>query len=373
VPYRFIARGACIGVLLCFTFALRGQTPDQVLVVVNKRSAISREIGSYYIQKRGVPLVNLVTLSTKAEEDADRAQFNREIEGPIGDFLKSRGLTEKILYIVLTSGVPLRIKGKGEGLRSETASVDSELTLLYARLRGTSVPLAGPAPNPFFRQRDAPFRHPWFPLYLVTRLDGYDMRDMKALVDRALRAPGAASRPGRFVIDLKAREYDEGNQWLRNAALLLPKDRLVLDETAKVIENIGGVIAYAGWGSNDTDRKHRFLRFEWLPGAIATEFVSTDGRTFRRPPDAWEIRGSWDDPKQFFAGSPQSLTADYIHEGASGASGQVDEPFLQFCPRPEFVLPAYASGRNLAESFYMGIPGLSWMNVVVGDPLMRLK
>jgi hypothetical protein len=37
------------------------------------------------------------------------------------------------------------------------------------------------------------------------------------------------------------------------------------------------------------------------------------------------------------------------------------------------VLPAYYSGRTLAESFYLGIPGLSWMNVVIGDPLMRLK
>ena len=67
------------------------------------------------------------------------------------------------------------------------------------------------------------------------------------------------------------------------------------------------------------------------------------------------------------------MAADYIHEGASGVSGHVDEPYLQYCPRPEFVLPAYSSGRNLAESFYMGIPALSWMNVVVGDPLMRLK
>ena len=30
-------------------------------------------------------------------------------------------------------------------------------------------------------------------------------------------------------------------------------------------------------------------------------------------------------------------------------------------------------GRNLAESFYMGIPALSWMNVVIGDPLMKLQ
>jgi uncharacterized protein (TIGR03790 family) len=67
------------------------------------------------------------------------------------------------------------------------------------------------------------------------------------------------------------------------------------------------------------------------------------------------------------------MAADYIREGASAVSGQVEEPFLQYCPRPDFILPAYNSGRNLAESFYMGIPAVSWMNVVVGDPLMRLR
>ena len=136
--------------------------------------------------------------------------------------------------------------------------------------------------------------------------------------------------------------------------------------------DIKDVIAYASWGSNDFDRKQRFLHFQWLPGAIATEFVSTDARTFKRPPDRWNI-GPWGDKSAWFYGAPQTLIADYLHEGASGVGGQVDEPFLTYCPRPDFVLPAYFQGRNLAESFYMGIPGLSWMNVVIGDPLMRLQ
>ena len=67
------------------------------------------------------------------------------------------------------------------------------------------------------------------------------------------------------------------------------------------------------------------------------------------------------------------MSADYIHEGATAASGHVSEPFLSGCPRPEYVLPAYYSGRTMAESYYLGIPGLSWMNIVIGDPLMRLR
>jgi uncharacterized protein (TIGR03790 family) len=358
-----------VALLLPALSKLLAQTPDQVLVVVNKQSAASREIGDYYIQKRGIPLSNRCMVDVAPDESVSRPDYETRIEAPIASFLKSHGLREKILYIVLTTGVPLRIPATENGSKpdSDGSAVDSELTLLYRRMRGEKLPLAGPIPNPFFGQRDTPFRHPLFPVYLVNRLDAYTMADMKALVDRAL----VAHNTGKFVIDLRADDSTPGNQWLSNAALLLPKDRVIMDSTAAVLAGIHDVIAYASWGSNDHDHKHRLLHNQWLPGAIATEFVSTDGRTFRPPPAIWEL-GTWADQKSWYAGAPQSLTADYIHEGASGASGQVDEPYLAYCPRPDFVLPAYYSGRNLAESFYMGIPGLSWMNVVIGDPLMRL-
>jgi len=132
------------------------------------------------------------------------------------------------------------------------------------------------------------------------------------------------------------------------------------------------VIGYASWGSNDANRRRRFLGFHWLPGAIMTEYVSTNGRTFARPPDHWTVGNDWKSPEALFDGSPQSLTADYLLEGATGASGHVYEPYLALTPRPEFVLPAYYNGRNLAESYYLGIRGLSWQNIVVGDPLCSL-
>ena len=348
----------------------QAQTPAQVLVVINKRSPISSSIGQYYMRQRHIPPGNLCTIDTADENDISHDIYVSDIETPIGKCLKRKNLTESILYIVTTQGVPLRVGGTGSTaqLKNTGASVDSELTLLYQKLHGATIPLEGPVPNPFFQKRDAPFRHPQFPMYMVTRLAGYDMADLKALVDRAL----LARNTGKFVIDLRADNATPGNQWLRAAALLIPKDRLILDDSATVLYGIKDVIAYASWGSNDFDRHQRNVHFEWLPGAIATEFVSTDARTFKRPPDTWNI-GSWGDKAAWFMGAPQTLIADYLHEGASGAGGQVDEPYLGFCPRPDFVLPAYFQGRNLAESFYMGITGLSWMNVVIGDPLMHLQ
>ncbi len=66
------------------------------------------------------------------------------------------------------------------------------------------------------------------------------------------------------------------------------------------------------------------------------------------------------------------MTADYIHEGATGASGHVYEPYLGMNPRPDILLPSYYRGHNLADSFYLSIPRLSWQNVVIGDPLCSL-
>ena len=352
---------------LLLTPAAWPQQPDQVLVVANSKSPVSRQIADYYIEKRAIPLANLCIIDTDPAEVIPRESYTRDIEPAIGNFLRTHNLVEKILYIVLTSGVPLQIRGDDAGMENTGASVDSELTLLYGRLHGHTYPIAGALANPFYQQRDTPFRHPAFPVYLVTRLAAWDLAEMKGLVDRSL----AARNTGKIVFDLRADNETDGNQWMRTAALLLPKDRVVLDDTAKILTGVENVIGYASWGSNDRDRKHRFTGFHWLPGGLAIEYVSTDARTFSRPPNSWDL-GNWKDNKTWFAGAPQSLTADLLHEGATAATGHVNEPYLHLNPRPDYVFPAYIGGRNLAESVYIGIPGLSWMNVAIGDPLMKL-
>lgn len=350
------------------TAAVFGQTAENVLVVVNQSSNASRRIGEYYIHQRQIPLANLCRIKTADLEEISRAVYEAEIERSVARCLQAHQLVERILYIATTLGVPLKIKGSGQGMATDAASVDSELTLLYGMLKGSTVHLAGPLPSPFYRQMKARFEHRQFPIYLVTRLAGYDFADVAAMIDHSVEARNR----GRFVFDLKAGGSDGGgNDWLLQAAHSLPADRVVLEESGHVLYNQRDVIGYAAWGSNDRDRKQRLLGFEWLPGAIATEFVSTDGRTFARPPDEWNIT-TWEDRAHFFAGSPQTLTADYIHEGASGASGHVYEPYLATTPHPQYLFPAYFSGRNLAESYYLSMPSLSWQNIVVGDPLCKI-
>jgi uncharacterized protein (TIGR03790 family) len=347
---------------------LAAQTAANVLVVVNKQSAVSQRIGAYYVKHREIPLAQVCTIDTHEADEIERDVYNREIEAPIDRFLHANRLADKIWYIVTTLGVPLRIKGIGEGTQTEIAAVDSELAALYARDHGITVVLRGAAGNPYFKQTETPFGHPRIPIYMVTRLAGYDFEDVRTIIDRSL----AAKNEGMWVLDARADNNTPGNEWLRLAAARLPKERVILENSGDVVYDKKNVIGYASWGSNDPDRHKRHLGFDWLPGAVATEYVSTNARTFSRPPDSWNI-GTWKNPLGWFYGSPQTMTADLIHEGATLATGHVAEPYLELNPRPDILLPAYAGGRNFAESFYLSIPAISWQNVAIGDPLCRLK
>jgi len=356
--------------VLIFTASLAPAEVDghSVLLVVNDNSPVSRNIADYYARRRSIPQANICHIRASEEETIPRGQYDMQVAAPIAGYLRTSGLAETVLYIVTTMGVPLRIMGTGD-VDGDQAAVDSELTLLYLDMRRRAPhPLKGSLPNPFYGKRDSAFAHPQFPMYLVTRLAAYDFDGVKAIIDRSLQA----ANKGKFVIDAKDSFDNGGDEWLKTAAVLLPKERVVLDTSTKVLYGLSDVIGYAGWGSNDTNRHQRFLGFKWLPGALVTEFVSTDARTFKKPPDSWNLGTNWTTPAGLFAGSPQTMTADYLLEGATAATGHVYEPYLIQTPHPEILLPAYYQGRNLAESYYLSIRSLSWQNVVIGDPLCSL-
>ena len=92
---------------------------------------------------------------------------------------------------------------------------------------------------------------------------------------------------------------------------------------------------------------------EWVNGSIADTAVSTGGRSFN-----WGTSYG------------QSLIADLLEDGVSGAKGYVYEPYLTAVGLPSTFLPVYASVTTLpkvtaAANLYTG-----WMGVVVGDPKM---
>jgi uncharacterized protein (TIGR03790 family) len=347
-----------------------GQTSANVLLVVNRSSPVSVEIGEYYAAKRGVPREQVLSIEAPTADQIDRRTFDDQINRPIAHWLSIHGAQDRILYIVLTKDVPLRIAGT-TGLSGGMASVDSELTLLYRRMTGQAVPIGGRVDNPYFAGTGTarPFSHAVADIYLVTRLDGFSAGEVKALVDRSL----APAREGRIVLDERGSGSDRiGDEWLEQAAARLTASgfsNVFLERTTALAPHQNGVLGYYSWGSNDASFRSRRLDVDFVPGAIAGTYVSTDARTFREPPADWAMSGNWTNRKGLFADSPQSLTGDLIRSGVTAAAGHVAEPYLDATIRPSILFPAYVSGLNVAEAFYAAMPFLSWQTVVVGDPL----
>jgi uncharacterized protein (TIGR03790 family) len=351
----------------------KAQTAENVAVVINGASPESKEIGEYYVRARNIPAENVFRIETVTTDVIEPAAFVETIQQPIAAALFKGNLQDRVLYIVLTKGVPLRIAGTA-GQDGTVASVDSELTLLYRRMAAGQVPTRGRIENPYFLGGKAVadarlFSHREHDIYLVSRLDGFTVADAKALVDRAQRTV----REGRVVLDQRDALVNRlGEDWLGLAAQNLTKaghgERVLLEATPKPARDVSPVMGYFSWGSTDPQNRVRKVQMDFVPGAIGGSYVSTDARSFKEPPAGW-MPTNTAEQSTWFSGSPQSLVGDLIREGITGVAGQVSEPYLQSAVRPDVLFPAYLAGFNLVEAFYLAIPHLSWQTVVIGDPL----
>lgn len=340
---------------------------NDVLVVMNLDNPESQEVGEYFAAQRNIPVENLIYINATTSEEINDAEF-QNIRSQIENHLKVNDLTEKINYIVTTKGVPLKVKrgdfnSSGQpasALDSEhkSASVDSELALIYSQdsqYIGNSESLGSR-----YYLAEGHFAKTKYDMYLVTRLDGYTVADVRALIDRAKNP--VLSTSGQFVLDQDPGWTLNLNNQLATASKSLTGRgfNALLDMTEKFLTGQQNVIGYASWGSNDkhfaSSSEYAKPKNTWAPGAIAETYVSTSGRTFRKP----VIYG-------------QSLIADLIEEGITGAKGYVYEPYSSAMTDVSVLFDRYTRGYNLAESFYISSPFVSWMGVVIGDPKMVLK
>ena len=273
-----------------------------------------------------------------------RAAYEFFIERPISENLTQHATQDRIHYIVVTKGIPLRVRGSS-GLEGSVASVDSELTLLYRKLLGIPIPPAGRIPNPYYLGDRAlsgaqRFAHRTHDIFLVTRLDGFSVDDVIKLIDRG----AAPARDGIFVLDQRAVVLGNrvGDDWLNSAAERLAGggfgERVLLERSKVPATTTAPALGYYSWGSNDASVSTRSIDVVFAPGALAGMFVSTDARTFKEPPAGWNI-GKWGQSKGYFEGSPQSLAGDLIRAGVTGVSGHVAEPYLDGSARPQILFP----------------------------------
>lgn len=388
---------------------------DRVLIIANRNSPVSLRVAQYYQQRRGIPPSHFFTLDlpdsslTPALESISYSTYKTQVEQPLRDFLTRQDLVNRIRYIVLTKGIPLRIKDvpyrlKGGEPLNQHQSIDSTLAALdyrvsaiefkdmdYKALTGKEI-FGLLTPNLYWRQTD-PFEHQLTGGYLVTRLDGYSEADARALVDRALSPRPSLSGtvlidPGgnhehnneSQVLDIydpqsckpqaipqctpqpRAMMEAKGNDLNNDLRLSLPMLRdsfSNLQITLAPPQSFATgkeLMAYASWGSNDESfhlKNYRNLQFR--PGAIAETFVSTGARSF------------------FPSAIGQSQIGDLMRQqgGVTGIRGYIEEPELQGMGSPTILFSRYFGGANLANAYYQSIRFVGWRDVVLGDPLAK--
>ncbi|MCH7945795.1 MAG: TIGR03790 family protein [Armatimonadetes bacterium] len=355
VAFRGVAfRGvAFVAVVAWLPLVALGQTdPEEakrVLVVINQPSHDSLLVGTYYRAKRNIPRENVVFIDVSRTEEISNSEYRSAIERPVRAAIAK--LKHRIDFIVLTKGVPIRVR---QGKYSVDALL-AAMNLTFKPIEKLEEEAIRRAISPYF-QKDEPFSSEKFGFYLVTRLDGYTVEDAKALVDNSL-----AAKPdkGPFFFDEAANRNSKGyidmQSTLGKAHATLQKKGFdsTLDTTENFLAPEEPLMGYASWGSNDGKfdlATYRKIKFK--PGAICETFVSTNGRTFKRIPD-----------------DGQSLITDLIANGVTGIKGYVSEPFTFALAKPDILFDRYTSGRNLAESFYAASMVLKWKGIVIGDPL----
>jgi len=323
----------------------------RVLVVVNDESDDSRLLGAYYAQRRGIPFANMVHVRVPITEEISATDFYNYLLRPVRAAVGAS--TTRIDFIVLMKGIPLRLDGRrGYSVDGQLVQLDS---VTGPPIEDLAMRTAIPRRNPYYARRE-PFSSRRFGMYLVTRLDCYELAQCRALVDRAA---AALPEPGLFFFNPSV-DHSQGYRDMQATLLeahLVMRDLGFSSRLAQpgVFEAPAEALAgYASWGSNDPafDR-NAYLRLRFKPGALAETFVSTSARTFTR-----SMTG-------------QSLIADLIEGGVTGVKGYVSEPYSAALARPQILFDRYVSGYTLAESFYMASPLIRWKDLVIGDPLCR--
>ncbi len=237
-----------------------------------------------------------------------------------------------------------------------TAAVDSELTLALAPRYQLSKWL----PNPFNARFDkfpaiAEIRQKTL---MVGRLDGPTPEIARRLVDDALTVE-AQGLQGVFYIDARGLQGDDkpgGYAWYDHHLLQLydlVKQRsalkVVLDKNPDVFPpgSCPDAALYCGWYSLG-----KYVpAFKWVKGAVGFHVASAEATTLKQKgSNVWCKR--------------------MLEEGVAATLGPVAEPYLMSFPLPDEFFPLLLRGQQpLLEVYFRTLPHLSWMQILIGDPL----
>lgn len=352
------------------------------VVLFNTNDPDSKSLAQYYAGRRGIPSSQVIGLDCPVMEEIQRSDYESTIAAPLRKLFRARGWwkmgrdsggaavvsSSMIRYVAIMRGMPLKIAPSPaippsdlvRGLPPEIASrndasVDSELTTL-------GMPLPGPAgifPNPYYRRFTAILDDPVYPgLLLAARLDGPTPYIVRAMIDDSLGAErdglhGWSYVDGRGITN---GGYAEGDQWMGNLVVAMRAQGLpvIFDNNPPTFPAgfpITDAAVYFGWYAGSVDGPFADTTFQFRPGAVAVHLHS------------------------FSAATLLSTTANWcgplLARGAAATLGNVYEPYLSLTANFDIFQDRLMAGFTLAESAWMSQRALSWMGVVIGDPLYR--
>jgi len=85
-------------------------SPEQVAVLVNSQISESRDLATYYMERRGIPLGNRVDLDLPMTDTISREVYEQAVLQPVTHALKKNGLANRIKVLVTIYGMPLRVQ-----------------------------------------------------------------------------------------------------------------------------------------------------------------------------------------------------------------------------------------------------------------------
>jgi uncharacterized protein (TIGR03790 family) len=352
---------------------------DETLVVYNVRDPLSWDLANYYAGKRRIAADRVVGIDCSIEEEISRAEYDRDIAGPLRKIFTDRGWWKvrkvsgdeihvdenKIRFVALMRGVPLKIArvASYEGDKPASpenysvmneAAVDSELACLGFFTRTIS----GALSNPYFRNFTTIGEAKLPQLMLVCRLDAPTGEIVRRMIDDSIEAEQTGLWGFAYVDsrNIKDGGLAEGDKWLLNIVADAQKHGI------PVIHDNGPDVF-----PDDYPMRHAAFYYGWYADNVCGPFARPDFY-FNKGAIACHIHS-------FSASSVRSIdkfwAGPLLVRGAAAVLGNVYEPFLNLTANLDVFHERIEDGFTFAESAYMSAKVVSWMNTYIGDPLYK--
>jgi hypothetical protein len=400
---RFLL-GLTFALCLFSSFAIGGNDSEGVLVLYNNASNEGLEIANYYAQVHpGVRLLGLNLDGYDVNEEQISDDYYLNVIRP--QVLSA--IDPSVDVIVTTKGMPLRIcvddpnpgsytdpsgvtRVVGAGWWKPYSSLESELTRIdvvstwqqmgdqtyFDQAGQPNCPQA--TKNPYYpylyypvAKTIGPFDYGAYAINgyggmrLTSRLDGFTAAQVETAIDKAQQAYLIPNY--NYVVlddDPNSVGGDRINQL--KSVLNAKSQRYVYNNTdAPITTASGPVIGYVGHGVNDgaggleTGYIAGQLNFKLANGAIFQTHESYNAYSFQQGDN--------------MAG--QGLVAEWLAIGGTAGVGHVYEPMSgrDYEANEDQIYKMLLSGYTWAEAAWSSMQQLSYVNTVVGDPLMTWK